>query len=216
MKNSKLLRNVLCLSAFALSLSVTQSAIAGSTTGTNGGYYWGIYTEGSGTSTVTFPSTKGIKCVWTSGFGDIGWGKGWKPGSVKTVKYKIDSASSVVHSIGLYGWTTSPLIEYYIDSIGSPSGTAIGTVTTDGYTYNSFKFQRVSKPSIQGTCTFWQYKDGRKYTQGKAGDTVTHTMSNHVNHWKSAGGQGWGSTVYDLLVEQESFSGPGTAQLTIQ
>jgi endo-1,4-beta-xylanase len=209
-------KTLLLTSVFALSLAVTQQAQAGSTTGSNGGYYYGIYTEGSGTKTLTFPSAGGIKCVWSSGFNDIGWGKGWKPGSVRTTKYKIDSASSVVHSIGLYGWTTSPLIEYYIDSIGSPGGTSIGTVTTDGFTYNSFKQQRVNAPSIQGTCTFWQLKDGRKYTQAAAGQTVTHTMANHVNHWKSAGGVGFGSSVYDLLVEQESFSGPGTAQLTIQ
>ena len=213
MKKNNVLGKVLLLGSALLFATVTQ---ARASSGTNGGYYWGLYTEGSGSATISFPSGAGIKCVWTSNIADCGFGKGWKPGSVKTVKFKIDSASSVVHSIGLYGWTTSPLIEYYIDVKGSPSGTAIGTVVSDTFTYNSFQFQRVSKPSIQGTCTFWQYKDGRKYTQASVGQTCTVTMSNHVNHWKSAGGHGWGSTVYDLLAEIESFSGPGTAQITIQ
>lgn len=210
------MKKTLLVSAVAALLGFSCPTYAGSQNGTNGGYYYGLYTEGTGSASLSFPSSGGIKCVWTSNINDCGFGKGWKPGSVRTVTYSIDSKSSAVHSVGLYGWTTSPLIEYYIDDFGSPSGTAIGSVYTDGYNYNSFQFQRVNAPSIQGTCTFWQYKDGRKYTQATAGQTLTITMSNHVNHWKSAGGHGWGSTIYDTLVEVESFSGPGTAQVTIR
>ena len=199
--------------AFACMFSAMPQANAASSTGSNGGYYWGLYYTG-GSASVSFPSSGSISCSWGSGITDCGFGKGWKPSSVRTVSYKINSANNV-HSVGLYGWTQSPTIEYYIDDIGSPSLTSSGTVFSDGYNYNCYKYQRVNAPSPFGTQTFWQYKDGRKYTQASAGQSLTITMANHVNHWKSAGGQGWG-TVYDTLVEEEAFSGPGNGQVTIQ
>jgi endo-1,4-beta-xylanase len=180
--------------------------------GTNGGYYWGTYYTGSGSSTISFPSTRSIKGTWTSGTTDYGFGKGWKPGWVRTTQFRIDSYSNV-HSVGLYGWTQSPLVEYYITVRGSHGGTSLGTMNSDGFTYNCYKQQRVNAPSIEGTKTFWQFKNSRQIAAGTGG-TITVTMANHVNFWKSKG-LTWGSSVYDLLVEQEAFSGPGSCQLTI-
>jgi endo-1,4-beta-xylanase len=184
-----------------------------SQSGTNGGYAWGLYYTGSGSASVSFPSSSSIKCTWTSGITDCGFGKGWKPGSVKTVKFQIDSANNY-HSVGLYGWTQNPLVEYYIDEMGNAGGTQLGTLSSDGHTYNCYKQQRTNAPSIEGTKTFWQFKNSRQ-SSASVGSTCTVTMSNHVNYWKSKG-LSWGSSVYDLMVEMEAFSGPGSGQLTIK
>ncbi len=65
--------------------------------------------------------------------------------------------------LSIYGWTTGPLIEYYImDSYGdlapNEPWTAKGNFTIDGEgTYAVYTSTRVNKPSIVGTATFQQY-----------------------------------------------------------
>lgn len=65
--------------------------------------------------------------------------------------------------LALYGWTTNPLIEYYImDSHGdlapNEPWTAKGNFTIEGEgTYAVYTSTRVNKPSIIGTATFQQF-----------------------------------------------------------
>lgn len=60
----------------------------------------------------------------------------------------------------------------------------MGSVTTDGATYNIFRSQRVNQPSIDGTKTFYQYWSVR--TSKRSGGSVN--MANrespfHPNSW---------------------------------
>ena len=84
----------------------------------------------------------------------------------------------------VYGWTTSPLIEYYVIedyTSASQFGSPVGTLTSDGSSYNIYLTTRTNEPSIQGTSTFHQFISVRqsKRTSG------TVTMANHINAWKS-------------------------------
>jgi endo-1,4-beta-xylanase len=195
-------------------VSVNQPVLKGGGSGTNGGYAWGLYTEGSGSYSLTFPDSRSIKCTWKN-FGDIGFGKGWKPSSVKTVQYQFTEKSGTMNFIGIYGWTRNPLLEYYIATVGTSSGgTNLGTMSSYGFTYNCRKLQRVNAPSIEGTKTFYQAKNMRQ-SQGGTGGTKTCVMSDHVNFWKSKG-ISWGSSVYDVMVECESWAGgSGSCRLKI-
>ena len=65
--------------------------------------------------------------------------------------------------LALYGWTTSPLIEYYvIESMGvhNPSdnsnATCYGTFESDGGTYEVWMKWRINAPSIIGDADFMQ------------------------------------------------------------
>jgi len=201
------------LSALALSFAVTSQANAAS--GTDHGYYWGTYHEGGGSVSISFAGATtnagNYKLTWTSGVTDAAGGKGWKPGSIRNVHYNCGVISGY-HSFGVYGWTTSPLVEYYIDEMGSAGGTFIGTLSSDGGTYNVYKQQRVNAPSIQGTTTFWQYKNSRT-SAAPTGSNRTVTMANHVNYWKSHIGSV--GTFYDTVLNCEAFSGPGTCNATV-
>ena len=93
-------------------------------------------------------------------------GKGWRTGSLKRkIGYRAASFEPGSNSyLTLYGWSTNPLIEYYVvESWGSdftPPGQGtplLGTVISDGGTYNIYRTRRVRQPSIRGTATFYQY-----------------------------------------------------------
>lgn len=120
--------------------------------------------------------------------------------------------NSGLGSLGVYGWTTNPLVEYYImeQNVGiSTGGTNMGTVTSDGATYTIWKHQQVNQPSIQGTSTFWQYISIRNSPRTSG----TVTLQNHFNAWASKG-MNLGSQNLQVIAV-ESWSGSGSASQTV-
>src|SRR5215471_2487083 len=116
-------------------------------TGTSNGFFWSLYREG-GSATIT-QGNAGNFAISYSNVNDVVGGKGWNPGSARTIGYNVGALSGSYNFVGIYGWTTSPLIEYYVGEKGSVSGgTYVNSVSSDGHSYSFYKFQRVSKPSI--------------------------------------------------------------------
>jgi endo-1,4-beta-xylanase len=114
--------------------------------------------------------------------------------------------------LSVYGWTTNPLVEYYVieESVGfSQTGTVKGTVSSDGGTYTVWENTRVNAPSIQGTSTFNQYISIR--SSGRSSGTVT--VANHFNAWKNYG-LSLGTLNFQVIAV-ESWNGAGSAQQTV-
>lgn len=114
--------------------------------------------------------------------------------------------------LSVYGWSTNPLVEYYImeDNQAYPAqGTVKGTVTSDGATYTIYENTRVNEPSIQGTATFNQYISVRNSPRTSG----TVTVQNHFNAWASHG-MNLGAMNYQV-VAVEGWGGSGSASLSV-
>ena len=188
---------------------------ANASTGNDHGYFWQLYVSG-GSASISFPSAgtyAGNFAVTWNNVSDVVAGKGWNPGSSHSIGYNIGSLSGSYNNFGIYGWTTSPLIEYYITEKGSVGGIVVNTLSSDGHTYTFYKQQRVNAPSIQGTATFWQYKDNWGGTSTGANHTVT--TANHINNWKSHGGLGFGAYNLQILAVEAYGGKSGSCNATV-
>jgi endo-1,4-beta-xylanase len=199
---------------FASANSTLFSRATPSSTGTNGGFYYSFWTDGTGAVTYTNDAGGEYAVTWTGNQGNFVAGKGWNPGSAQAISFTANYAPNGNSYLSVYGWSTSPLVEYYImESFGTynpaSSLTHKGTVTSDGATYDIYEGVRTNEPSIQGTATFNQYWSIRqsKRTSG------TVTTANHFNAWKSLG-MSLGTFNYQILAT-EGYNSAGTSTVTV-
>ena len=207
------------VSAFIVGCAITAAnaqTIENNGTGTNNGYYYSLYSSG-GSATMTFPeasSYPGNYAMTWSGVSDVVGGKGWSTGGNMTVGYNVGSASGY-NTISVYGWTTSPLVEYYITELGSlytADATYKGSVSSDGRTYNTYEHEQVNQPSIIGTATFEQYLDA--WGGASTGTNYSVTTGNHFSHWESLG-MDMGSFNYMILATEAYNGASGEVNATV-
>jgi len=210
----------LVVSSLVLTFTVAEAraqTITSNQTGTHGGYFY-TYWKDTGSATMTLGNNGNYAVNWNLGQGNFVGGKGWATGSSsRRVGYNAGIWQPNGNAyLTLYGWTRNPLIEYYVvDSWGSwrpPGATSMGSVTSDGGTYNLYRTQRINAPSIDGIRTFYQYWSVRT-SKRPTGSNQVITFQNHVNAWAS---RGWnlGQHVYQVMAT-EGFQSSGSSNLTV-
>lgn len=189
-------------------------------TGTHEGFFYTFWKD-AGTACMTLDGAGSYSIEYDLNPGNLVAGTGWRTGSAtRRVGYRAAAFEPGANSyLALYGWSTGPLVEYYVvDNWGSeftPPGegvSVLGTVETDGGTYNIYRTQRVDKPSIRGTATFDQFWSVRT-SKRPTGPDQAITFANHVAAWRSHGLE-LGTMDYQVMAT-EGFGSAGRSIVTV-
>jgi hypothetical protein len=163
------------------------------------GQNWFMWYSGSGGCITTFPQG-GFKATWNNS-GDFLARSGLLFDQTKTFDQYGTIGADMAFSktgtggsssfIGIYGWSTNPLVEYYIvensfqNGVTTPYGTTQrGQFTVDGATYRVYTGSKQNQPAITGgNANFQQFFSVRQTPR-----TCGHvSISEHFKQWASMG-----------------------------
>lgn len=129
-------------------------------------------------------------------------GHGWSSGSSRTISWS-GSCGMCNWGIGIYGWGTNPLVEYYI---GRGGGSSAGSYSTSKGSFTLY-VNSCNGPNITGSGAFSQYNCSGSGGSGQ-------NMGEHSSGWSSKGkGTNMGGG-YQLVGGENYGGGNGTMTIS--
>ncbi len=193
--------------------------------GTADGLGYGIWTNGSGGSITTFANAHAFSAAWNNSQDflahvglDFNASKAYTAYGAIIAQY-VESKTGTAggySSIGIYGWTHSPCVEWYIneDAFGAlyERGTAMATI--DGATYSLYTTTTTGTGGANacesGHTGGWTQMISTRKTARQCG---TVTVSDHFAAWTQ---QGWKlGTLSSVHINVEVGGGTGTIQFPV-
>jgi endo-1,4-beta-xylanase len=219
-RSGKVTLALACSLALGAGTSSDTHEVCRNRTGTHEGFFYTFWKD-AGTACMALDGPGSYRIEYDLRPGNLVAGTGWRTGSAaRRVGYRAAVFEAGSNSyLALYGWSADPLVEYYVvDNWGSaftPPGegaSVLGTLASDGGTYNIYRTQRVDKPSIRGTRTFDQYWSVRTERR-PTGTGQAITFANHVAAWRRHGME-LGTMDYQVLAT-EGFGSTGRARVIV-
>jgi endo-1,4-beta-xylanase len=162
--------------------------------------YYQAWTAGGGTMNAQNLGNGHYRVSW-SGVNDIVVGSGWNPCNNQNIQW-TGSASGAQY-FGVYGWLSSPLVEYYI---GRGGGSSQGSYSTSkgSYTLNQVS---CNGANINGNGPFTQYN-----CSGSGSSPIN--MAEHFQGWRNLG-KSVNSQNYCIVATEAWGGSSGSADVTV-
>jgi hypothetical protein len=184
------------------------------------GYQWTIWMSGGSGCITPYETGCAFKATWNNS-GDFLARAGLQWSSTQTYDqmdtitadyaFKKTGSGGSWSYIGIYGWSKSPLVEFYIveDQFSKYGpGSKVGTITVDGDTYTVYKNYRSGAASIEGTSNFDQFFSVRD----KARQCGHIDLSQHFAGWAKLGLKL--GKMYEAKLLAETSGGNGSVDFT--
>lgn len=215
-------RVLIFLSSTLLMVSVKAQVITTNSTGEHGDFFYSLWKD---TGDVVLELHEGGRYTaeWQPHTGNWVGGLGWNPGGPKVVNYfgNYSPDENSNSYLTLYGWTTDPLIEYYIvESYGTynpssdQSSIYYGTYESDGATYDAYRWRSLSLASLESpTPSPYRYTSIRRNKKDFGPISGTITTGNHFEAWAKVGLE-LGSHDY-MILATEGYQSRGHSDITV-
>ena len=205
---------LMCAAGLCAAPASAEECVSSTQSGTYDGHFYSFWNQGGGSTNFCVQANGRYTAQWSNAEHWVG-GVGWQTGGRRAITYSGTLDSSGSSFVALYGWTQNPLVEYYIvdswDGYRPTDGQGfMGTVDSDGGTYDVYRAMRVDAPSIEGTSTFDQFWSIRQ--QKRAGGTIT--VGNHFDAW-AAYGMNLGTDRHQIIAIETGGSSSGSSDITV-
>ncbi|HEY9124500.1 MAG TPA: glycoside hydrolase family 11 protein [Bacteroidales bacterium] len=201
--------------------AAAQKTVCANEIGTEGGYSYELWKQkNDAESCMTLKDGFLFSCEWKESSENFLARRGFKYDTTQTpsqignfvASFACNYNPSGNSYLAVYGWTVSPLVEFYIiESWGTwrpPGATSKGTITVDGGTYDIYQTTRENQASIKGTATFQQYWSVRR-TKRTSGNI---SIFKHFEKWEEMN-MPLGK-LYDINLLIEGYKSSGNAEFT--